>query len=518
MTPPLDRAWSDCCLGTPRAISWEPEHIIAAVAAATLALDGFDSAPTIEPKPYAPARQAEVDLALARAALAAKRDAGSIFDRAFASARSVSEDAKRDRALAWGAVELRVAGDARADAWAAEIGTRDYTPELAAYEVIRLAHAGKLSEATTALAALPPLWGVRTDVEYWHDYPRWLGSAAGAAAMALAAPIEARAAQCLVDAADALSLQITEDWRKNREYRALALAWGRAGNLERAFAAASRMPGIERARVIAELLDRFGDAMVTSVGRSGDALPAKVEHLAALAKASFAAPTGAPLVIGAVTDRAALSDFIAQATAGEIAAAIVRRHIARGDLAAADAAAAAIPSNLSAHHEAVLQAGCARLAVDARALEDVLAALPDAYGSNLAAAAAQVGNVDVMQAIVTREPFGDRIASNVAWPMIATGRLDTARVLLQGIHELAPGRAPALHGELLSAFARAGRPADAIAVLTAIPTLKSKTLEQTVLAAGHRAVVELVALGEGAAARELHELLAPRLARVGTTP
>lgn len=504
MTPPLDRAWSDCCLGTPRAISWEPEHIIAAVAAATLALDGFDSAPTIEPKPYAPARQAEVDLALARAARAAKRDAGSIFDRAFASAKAVTDEAKRDRVLAWGVVELRAAGDTRADAWAAEIAAPDYAPELAAYEVVRLAHAGNLDEATSSLAALPPLWGVRTDVEYWHDYPRWLGSAAAAAAMALAAPIDA--ARRLVEAADARSQQITEDWRKNRELRALALAWGRAGNLERAFAATARMPGIERARVIAELLDRFGDGATS------------VDHLATLAQTAFAAPTDAPFVIGAVTDRAALSDFIAQATAGEIAAALVRRHLARGDLAAADAAAAEIASNLSAHHEAALQVGCARIAAGERGLDDVLAALPDAYGPNLAASAAQVGSVDVMQAIVTREPFGDRMASNVAWPLIATGRLDTARALLQGIDELAPGRAPALHGELLSAFARAGRAADALAVLSAIPALKSKTLEQTVLAAGHRAIVEVVALEEIAAARQLHELLAPRLSRVGTTP
>jgi hypothetical protein len=503
----IDRAWLDCALGIPRPISWEPEHIIAAVAAATLALEGFDTAPAIEPKPYAPARQAEVDLAIVRAAFAAKHDASSIIERAFASARSVTDEAVRDRVLAWGVVELRAVGDTGADAWAAEIGSHDYAAELAAYEVVRLAHAGKLAEATRALAALPPLWGVRTDVEYWHDYPRWLGSAAAAAAVAIAAPIEASSANSLLEAADALSLQITEDWRKNREYRALALAWGRAGNLESALAAASRMPGIERARVIAELLDRFGDAP-----------PMEVDRLGALAKDAFAAPTGAPLVLGAVTDRTALTDFIAQATAGEIAAALVRRHLARGDMSAADAAASAIPSNLSAHHEAVLQVGCARVAAGERTLDDVLAALPDAYGPNLAAAAAQIGGVEVLQAIVNREQLGARLAVNVAWPMIATGRLDTARALLQGIDELAPSRAPALHGELLSAFARASRPADAIAVLSAIPALESKTLEQTVLAAGHGAIVELVALDERTAARELHELLAPRLARVGTNP
>ncbi len=507
MTARLDRAWSDCCLGTPRAISWEPEHIIAAVAAATLALDGFDSAPAIEHKPYAPARQAEVDLALVCAAHATGRDARSIIDRALAAARSVTDEAARDRVLAWGVVLLRAADDSRADAWAKEIRAPDYGPELAAHEVVRLAHAGKLADATTALVALPPLWGVRTDVECWHGYPRWLGSAAATAALALAAPIDTSAAQALVAAADALSLQIAEDWRKNREYRALALAWGRAGDLGRALSAASHMPGIERAGAIAELLDRFGDAP-----------PANVDRLAALAQSAFAAPTGAPFVSGAVTDRAGLSDFIAQATAGEIAAALVRRHLARGDLHAAEAAAVAIPSNLSAHHEAMLQVGVARIAAGERSVDDVLAALPDAYGPNLAAAAAQAGSVDVMQAIVNREPFGDRVAQNVAWPLIATGRLDTARALLQGIDELAPSRAPALHGELLFALARAGRPADAQAVLSAIPTLKSRTLEQTVLAAGHRAIVELVALGDVAAARTLHERLAPRLARVGTNP
>lgn len=501
----LDRAWLDCALGLPRPISWEPEHIIAAVAAATLALDGVDTAPTIEPKPYAPARQAEVDLALVRAAHAAKRDASSIVDRAFAAARSVTDDAMRDRVLAWGVVELRAAGDARADAWAAEIAGRDYAPELAAYEVVRLVHTGNVAGATTALAALPPLWGVRTDVEYWHDFPRWLGSAASAAAIALAVPPQGPAAHALLEAADALSAQIAEDWRRNREYRALALAWGRAGDLERAFAATSRMPGIERARVIAELLDRFGDAPATTV-----------DELAALANRAFAAPTGAPLVLGAVADRAALSDFIAQATAGEIAAALVRRHLARGDTSAAAAAASTIPSNLSAHHEAVLQVGCARMTAGERTLGDVLAVLPDAYGQNLVAAAAQAGSVDVMQAIVSREQLGDRLAANVAWTTIVTGRLDTARALLQGIDELAPTRAPMLHGELAVAFARAGRASDVIALLSAMPALKSKTLEQTVLAAGHRAIVELVAAGDAAAARELHDLLAPRLARVGT--
>lgn len=75
-----------------------------------------------------------------------------------------------------------------------------------------------------------------------------------------------------------------------------------------------------------------------------------------------------------------------------------------------------------------------------------------------------------------------------------------------------------MHGELAFALARAGRGTDAIGVLSAMPALKSKTLEQTVLAAGHRAVVELVATGDTTSARELHELLAPRLARVGTTP
>ena len=494
--PAIDRAWIDTCLGAPTPIPWEPVHLAAAVAAARAALDGATDVPRIESPSYAPARQAEVAWTVASAALDAKREAAVLVDGAFAAATAVANASKRDRVLLWGALALRRPDPARAATWAAAIKDPSYQPELAAHEVVRLAHDGDGRAAVVAIAKLSPQWDLRGDVEDWHGYPRWLGSAATAACVAVAASAFASSADArpLVEAAERLTAKVTEEWRQNREVRALALAWARIGDLDRAFAAVSRMPGTERAGAIVALLDGFGDAPGVDLA-----------HVDALARKAIAATRQAPFVLtGSAADRASLDDFIGQAVVGEVVAALARRHLARGDLRGASAAVDAIPTNLSKHHEAALQLACARKVAPGD--------LPADYAANLAAAAAQVGCLDVMQRVLAGARFGDRIAQNIAWPMLAAGRLDETLALVRTIAELAPGRAAGLHAGLALALAQAGRGADARAVVVAIPR-QPEIIEQGVVAAAYGAVVALVAAGDLAGARALEGTLAPRLGR-----
>ena len=491
---PIDLTWIDSCLGTPSPVAWEPTHLVAAAAAARAALDGATDVPRIDIPSYAPERQAEIAWTVAAAARAAKRDATALVEGAFAAAKAVTDPAKRDRVLAWGAIELRRDDAATARAWAAAIADPGYKPELAAHEVVRLAHAGDAAAAVVVLAKLPPQWAVRTDVTAWHGYPRWLGSAAAAACVATASSVFAasRDARVFVTAAEAATATITEAWRQNREERAVALAWARIGELDRAFAAASRMPGSERASAIALLLDGFGDAPGVDL-----------VHLEALARKAIAATRQAPFVLGgSASDRAALTAFVGQAVVGEVVAALARRHLARGDLTGASALVDAIPTSLATHHEAALQLACARKAADALAL-------PVDYAANLAAAAAQVGCFDAMQRVLDGAPHADRIAENVAVATLADGRVDAVLALVHAIPSLSPARAASLHGDLGFALARAGRGAEALAVIAAIPA-QPKNLEDGVVAAGYRGVVALVAAGDPAGARALQAELQRR--------
>jgi hypothetical protein len=491
--PSIDAGWIDRCLGAPSRMSLDPTHLVAAAPAARAALDGGADVPRVEVTSYAPARQAEVAWTVASAALGAKRDAGALVDRAFTEADKVSEPYKRDRVLAWGAIELRRAGDTdRATTWVAAIKDADYKPELAAAEVARFAAAGDGEAARKAFAALPPMWSLRSDVEFWPGYPRWIGSAAAAACVALASPAFATspAARQLVEDADQRTAKVSEAWRQNREYRALALAWARVGDLDRAMVATSRMPGSERSDAIVAILDDFGDAPGVDLARVG-----------ALARKAIAASRTAPLVLGA-NPQNEMDTFVGQAVTADVVAALVRRHLVRGDRRTAKAAADSIPTNLSKHYEAALQVDCqARL--DTRD-----------YAANLAAAAAQVKCFDVMQRILQTETYGDRIAENIAWSTIATNHLDTALPMLRTITQLAPDRAAPLHGDLAFALARAGRGTDAVAVINAIPTQPYKNHEAAVLASGYRSIVVLVTLGDVTSAKALDALLAPRLAHI----
>jgi len=117
-----------------------------------------------------------------------------------------------------------------------------------------------------------------------------------------------------------------------------------------------------------------------------------------------------------------------------------------------------------------------------------------------------------MQRVLAGARFGDRIAQNIAWPMLAAGRLDETLALVRTIAELAPGRAAGLHAGLALALAQAGRGADARAVVVAIPR-QPEIIEQGVVAAAYGAVVALVAAGDLAGARALEGTLAPRLGR-----
>ncbi len=493
----IDHAWIDRCLGAGKTVPWTEQLIVAAVAAARTALDGASTVPAVEPPWHCPERGAEVTWAVASAALAAKRDfAPALIDRAFAEANAISVDWKRDRLLAWGALELG-ADAARADAWAAAIKKPDYGPELAAQAVVRRAHA----TGHASVAALPAMWGVMTDVEYWPGYPRWLGSAAMTAAVALAAPIAD--APALVEEAERLTTG-GEEWRQNREYRALALAWARAGDLERAFAAASRMPGTERSEAIVALLDDFGDANDLDVAR-----------LEAMSRRALAATRSAPLVVTQPgTDPSEVADTIAQIVEGAVAAALVRRHIARGDLRTAAAAVDAMPEGLTARDEAALQVACARKAKGEIALDAVVAALPGRYAANLAEAAALMGANDVVAAVLGAPRA--RLTAHVGRRLLQAGKLDAALALAGGFPDPDSELAAELHGELTVMFARAGRAADALAALRAIPAQELKTYEELVTAAGYRAVVVLVGRGDVAGAKALDAELAPRLARIAT--
>jgi len=489
----IDAGWIDRCLRAPSRMSLDSTYLVAAAPAARAALDGVADVPRVEVTSYSSERQAEVAWTVASAALGAKHDAGALVDRAFVEADKVSEPHKRDRVLAWGAIELRRAGDTdRATKWVAAIKRVDYTPELAANEVARFAAAGDGDAARKALATLPPMWSLMSDVEFWPGYPRWIGSAAAAACVALSSPAFATspAARQLVDDADKLTAKVSEDWRQNREYRALALAWARVGDLDRAMVTTSRMPGSERSDAIVAILDDFGDAPGVDLA-----------HVGALARKAIAASRTAPLVLGA-NPPADMATFVGQAVTADVVAALVRRHLARGDRSAAKAAADSIPTNLSKHYEAALQVDC-HATLDTRD-----------YGANLAAAAAQVKCFDAMQRIVQTEAYGDRIAENIAWSTIATNRLEIALPMLRTITQLAPDRAAPLHGDLAFALARAGRGADAIAVIKAIPTQRYKNHEAAVLASGYRSIVVLVAGGDVTSAKALDALLVPRLAHI----
>jgi hypothetical protein len=504
----VDEAWVDRCLGRPSRISWEPDQLTADVAAATLAVDGRADPPTVTSQSYAPARQAEVDLTLVAAALATDHDAAALIDRAHASATAISEDSERKRALGWGAVELLEHG-VDAARWTALLTDADDKHELGANQVRILAARGDLEGARRTLATLPPMWTIRSDVEYWHGYPRWLGSTAAAACAALAssAVVAAPGGRALVEDAEKLTAQITEGWRQNREQRAIALAWGRLGDLERGIVAASRMPGSERAGAIAELLDLYGDAPAVDLVR-----------LDALARTAMAATKSAPLILAdANTNRAALLDFVEDATLGEVAAAIVRRHLARKDVAGAKTVLAKIPTNLSAHHEAALQLSCARLRENQITLDEAIAALPtdDLYAANLARAAAQVGCMPVVQAVLSEARFGERIASDILHDMLAYHEVDAAMPLLAWAWDRMS--APDLserQAELIDALAQGGRATEALALFRKQPAHQYPIIESTALAAGYRLVVALVAAKATDDAKALRGELDARRAKV----
>ena len=505
-----DASWIDRCLGAARPVSGDPDQLTAAVAAATMALDGTVTPPRITARSYAPARQAEVDWTIALAALRTDHDAAAAIDRAFASADPIADADARDRILLWGALELRARGElARAATWAGALRGAEYRHELVAQDVRLLAESGDLDGARKALATLPPIWTLRADVDSWHGYPRWVGSAAAATCLALTSPQVAAspAARALVEDGERLSAQITEEWRQNREQRALALAWARLGELEHALIVTSRMPGSERSRALVELLDLFGDGSTVKLAR-----------IAALARRAIAATRSAPLVLSeTLADLDEVRDFVGQAVVGEVVAAIARRHLARNDLAAAAAAIETIPTNLSAHHEAALQLECVRLTRGETTLDRVMATVPPdgPYASNLLGAASAVGCMEVVDALLRGARHADRLATSEARHLIQHARFDDAAALLRSFWDrLRPIDRSELQAALITALSQAGRTIDALGVWSGTPAHDDELPEQSALAAGHRLIVALVATGAIEQAQALRGELAPRLARL----
>lgn len=492
-------AWADRCLGHTRVISWNPEQTVAAIAAGNLVVDGTVTPPVIKPPSYAPEREFEVDWTLALAQRAVGADATALVERAFASASAIKNGGARDRALLWGALVLDSGAAAR---WEQGLSAEDFRHELAGNRVRVRAEAGDLDGARRALQALPPTWGIRTDAEYWYGYPRWLGSPAAAACVALSSPAVATlpAARTLVEEAERRSSKIDESWRQNRELRTLALAWLRVGDGERALAAASRMPGSER-----------GEALVELIGLADETIaPARLEQLA---RGALAATREAPLVIAdseaTRADVAAAVDGLLEAA---LEAALARRRALRGDLAGADELIARIAPSTSARHEAALHVGCVRIARGGTKLADVLAAAPDGLlRSNLVRAAIADGCTPMVDALLPGEPHaGNLIAGSLA-DLISDGRLSEAAELLQRQHDRMQriDRAEAMV-MLVHRMVGAGMTREAVALFTRMPR-DTDLIEWRHLIAGHMLVVALAANGAPDEARRLRDELAPRV-------
>ena len=388
---------------------------------------------------------------VAYATLAAGRDASSLLDAALAAATAVTDPAMRDRLLGWGAVELRTYDvssppppqlpRARLQARARRARCRSprgsRRPRRSSHRARRAAADVGTPHRRRVLARLPALDRQRSCSGVRSSSPEGCG-------VTVCAHVRRAGRGADLEGHRGVAAE-------SRVPRARA-GLGADRRSDRAMLAASRMPGTERADVIVDVLDGVADTKTLDLA-----------HVAALAnKAIAAAATRAkPLVLtDPSTDRAELNDFIGQAALGEVVAALARRYIARGDLASAKAAVDAIPTNLSSHHEAALQLGCARKAKGEVTLDAIVAALPAAYDANLAEAAAQVGCVDVMKAILGRASYGERIAENVAWSTLASGRLDAALALLRAIDVLDATRVASLHADLAFALARAGRATD----------------------------------------------------------
>jgi hypothetical protein len=268
------------------------------------------------------------------------------------------------------------------------------------------------------------------------------------------------------------------------------------------------MPGSGRGTVIAALLDDFGDSSRVELG-----------ELERLARAAIAAPRGAPIVISDrdrfeapdAAERAARADFVDQVVTAEVVAAIARRHMVRGDLAAAESLIATIDDGFSLYHEAQLQLACvlhARGELDLADVVDGIGANP--FSANLISAAMRVDGVEIAATLARSVKHGGRIAGNVAHELVDRGRSEVARALvLAAWDQIVMIEQADLQALLAGAFARDGRWADAIAMLetqhrAAIP-------ERVVIAAGLRLVVAMALAGVVQPARELRDALRQRL-------
>ncbi|MFN0249644.1 MAG: hypothetical protein ACKV2T_22360 [Kofleriaceae bacterium] len=508
-TEHVDIEWIDRCLGERRIVVGHPDFVTMSAAAARAALHGGSYVP--EPIGAISEHRALTTWMVAYGRLVAGRDAGALLDAALTEATAIQEATlepvtqkpfgviKRDWLLAWGAIELRHRDPKRAARWAAAVSDPAFRAELAAYVAVDFAAAGDVERARLAITALPGAWswfGTR----HTNGYPRALGGAATAVCVALAAPRAAGspAAYSVVEAAESRVGTIEEPTRRQREYRALALAWARVGDLERALVAISKIQGDERARAM-EFLDDFGDAPTVDL-----------THLARLACAAIATENNA----SRSNHPANVTELVHNKAKAVLATILMRRSIARNDLRTAATIADAIPTAYSEHYAAKLQLGCARAARGETTIDAVVAELPASYESVLVDAAAKVDCIDAMKKLLERKRDSPP-AKEAAISAIAAGRLDRALAMIRSLDVLAVEQASMVHAELLVALVHANRPNDAITVLRAIPEqLRTAYDEELVADAGYRAVIILVAAGDLAAAKELDAMLAPRMARI----
>ncbi|HEU0036172.1 MAG TPA: hypothetical protein VFQ53_36415 [Kofleriaceae bacterium] len=507
MPTPVDRdpSWFDRAVPGWRSVSFDPDQLRAEHAAAAIAFGGPLVLPTTEPATYKPGRPAEIAFPAMLAALDTGRGS-QLVDEVDAVLEAISTPDVHWRLRLWGAYELLARGDrVRAERWVRWIPDVRYRDEYLGHELARRAQHGDVRGALDAIDRLPAEWALMSDMEYWAGYPRWLGSVAAAACAALAyRGVSADAGRALVERAEQRTLEHDgEDWRANREQRALAFAWARLGDLERAWTAIGRMPGSERSKAISDLLDEVATSTTTDLAQLRD-----------LARRAL----GTPEPDAAEGDRSEdIHDFIETAMAGDVNFALVRAYLRRGDVAAAEATFDTIPSNLSVCYEAALVLECARLARGETTLDEVLGVVPgEHYRANLVGAAMHAGCAPVIAPLLRGVRYPERIAANHLNAMLAAWQLGPALTMVQALRDvLSSGDRGELQLRLVRALVAAGQPLAALDVMRQLPPIEYPYPERMAVCAGFTAVVALVAAGHIAEAHALHADVAARLARVG---
>jgi hypothetical protein len=419
-------------------------------------------------------------------------------DRCFGEPRKPAMWDVGDLQAAIAEADLAIAGAAAGPRNDGDIhGRDDGDQERRARDSVARAASGDLVGAREGVAALPPTWSVYSD-PFGGAAHRWLGSPAMAACMSLVPDAAARAtgARELVEAAEAVTRHVNDDWRRNREWRAIATAWARVGDPERALAAAVQMPGSERAELIGELVRDLGP----------DVPADRFARLVAGARAALATKPGTPLVIPDRADGPSkeLTDVVQGSIAGEVEAALVVALVARGDLDGAQAGIARIPDNLAAHARALGAYACG-LARAKRAAPSDAISFAEAYVSGLADAGCGA------EARAFAGAGGDVLARQTIAALLADSLVDDAADVYAD-HRAGWDGAPGADQLclVLDALARAGRVDHARLLLAAEPPAKYPLIRQEISTCGLRVVPAMVRAGRADEARRLRDRMEAR--------